>query len=111
MWIASLAPLVFAEAETHDPLATSIVATAAAELGGLVVSVTAQLHMDPEGYPLALAGGALVHAPPLHQSVQQWLAQHHHRPGTCRTVADPVSGSVILARRLYSPAPGPTKKC
>ena len=78
--------------------ASLIVADAARHLAVMVVTVADKLRMDEADYVLALAGGVLVHNRLVSDSVMQWLAREAREPGTCRVVAEPVAGSVVLAR-------------
>ena len=96
--VASLAPLVFDASNAGDAVAKEIIDRAAVELCRLVTSVARKLELEqPE---LALAGSLLVHQRLLREQIVRLLRVNGLCPPRVTAVADPVAGTVILARRL-----------
>jgi N-acetylglucosamine kinase-like BadF-type ATPase len=98
--IAGLARWVVDAAEHDREVEEQILRPAAEELVALVDSVRSGIGWDGEGSadppPLAMAGGFLLGSGRLQGWVRQGLGT---RVGPVGTVADPVLGAVILARR------------
>jgi N-acetylglucosamine kinase-like BadF-type ATPase len=97
--IADLSDVVFEAAESNDKAAIRLVETAAVELAELVRTLVHQLQLPPDQFPLALAGGLLLHHNLLRTGVQKQMARHDVAPEKVTLVPDPVRGAVILARR------------
>jgi N-acetylglucosamine kinase-like BadF-type ATPase len=97
--IAGLATAVLALAAQGDAAALAIVDEAAHELARHVDAVVRQLGLIRPA--LALAGGLM--RPHLRQAVQ---AAVRSELGSVEHVADPLSGAVVLARRLLSASAG-----
>jgi N-acetylglucosamine kinase-like BadF-type ATPase len=97
--IASLAPLVFASADS-DPLASSIVEFAARDLAELVVALTVRLQFGAGDYRLAAAGGLLVNQPTYRERVLNILREKGVHPRDAVIVAEPVRGAVNRAAWL-----------
>ncbi len=72
--IAGLAPLVLDAARAGDPMARSIVARGAQELALAALTVADRLAF-PDGLPLALAGGLLIHETDYRESVLERVRQ------------------------------------
>ncbi len=72
--IAGLAPLVLGAARAGDPVAGDIVASGAEELALSALTVADRLAF-PEGLPLALAGGLLIHETDYRESVLEHIRQ------------------------------------
>lgn len=100
--IAGLARWVVEAAENDRAVEELILRPAAEELVALVDSVRSGIGWDkaghPEPPPLAMAGGFLLGAERLQGQVRALLGT---RIGPVGTVADPVLGAVILARRAW----------
>ncbi len=97
-WIASMAGVVLDAAETGDEVANALVQTTIEDLATMVATVGVQLlGSAPSGYPLALAGGLIVHSPFLRAGVLQRLEQAEMPPSKVVVVTSPVSGALQLA--------------
>lgn len=97
--LAALAPVVLAAAE-QDGEARRIVEAGAAELAEMVAALVRRLALVPGDYPLALAGGLMVHHPRYREHVLHELTQRGMAPGLIAVVHQPVRGAVALAREL-----------
>ena len=97
--IARLALVVFAASNQHDAPALGIVRAAAAHLAQMVATVASQLGFDQRPFPMALAGGVLLHQPPFRQQLCETLAAAGLDCDPTTTVADPVAGALALAGR------------
>jgi N-acetylglucosamine kinase-like BadF-type ATPase len=100
--IAELASTVF-DLRTTDEVAEAIIEQAAAELALLVAILSRQLGFSSEGYTLALTGGVLLHQLNYLERVIAALHQLPKKfpvPSRWVTVAEPVAGSVAIARRV-----------
>jgi hypothetical protein len=64
----------------------------------LVLSLTRKLHFQDKKFPLALAGGVLVHAPSFCEAIVKRLIEAGIEPQPITVVAEPVRGSVLIAR-------------
>lgn len=100
--LAGLAELVLAEAD-HDAVARAIVDRAGDELAGLVASVVRRAGLTCP-FPLAMAGGVLVHGRALRDRVAERLESEGLEPHPTSLVPEPVAGAVWLAaHQLASP--------
>jgi|SRR5574338_279128 N-acetylglucosamine kinase-like BadF-type ATPase len=93
--VASLAPQVLEVAETGDPLAQGIADYAARELTQLAVCLLPSMTVEPP-VPVAVTGGLLGRAGPLHRSVLARLREEP-RLAPVDTPVDAVLGAVRLA--------------
>jgi len=98
--LAGLAQYVLA-ATDHDPVAQGIIQQAAEELAALVACAVRRTGLDSP-FPLAFAGGLLVHHSGLQQRVVQCLECQGLRGQPVAVVPDPVAGAVLLAAREAS---------
>jgi N-acetylglucosamine kinase-like BadF-type ATPase len=98
--VAQLAPLVFEAARESDPVAQRIIAQAAGELADLVRTLARRLGLTSGSYPLAAAGGVLIHHGELREAVVDALSRTGSAPAQCVLVAEPVRGAIALARQL-----------
>ncbi|MGE0760399.1 MAG: N-acetylglucosamine kinase, partial [Pirellulaceae bacterium] len=98
--IAEFAPVVLETARGGDPVAAQLVVDAAAELAVLVSTLRRRLGLATGTFPLALAGGVLVHAAELREQLGRQLAATGDVPAEVTVVTEPVRGAVALARRL-----------
>ncbi len=97
--LAQLASPVFASA-TIDPVARSIIETAASDLAEMVATLRRRLNLPPKGYTLALAGSVILNQPLLRSLLEERLADRGSSPQIIHTVDEPVAGAIALARRL-----------
>jgi N-acetylglucosamine kinase-like BadF-type ATPase len=97
--LAALAKVVLAAAE-HDGPAQRIVEEGAAALAEMVAALVRRLALVPGDYPLAMAGGLLIHHGGYRERVLDELARRQVPPGTIALVHQPVRGAVALAREL-----------
>ncbi len=95
--LAGLAELVLAAAE-QDAVAQSIVHQAGDELAGLVASAVKRAELA-RPFPLAMAGGLLLHSRTLQDRVAQRLEAQGLRAHPIALVPEPVAGAVWLAMR------------
>lgn len=97
--IAALAPVVL-EATLADPtIAADILRPAGIDLAVTVAAVARSLGWNAGEIPLALAGGFLLRADLVRQSLIDHLTVLGYQP-SARLVSEPVHGALILARRL-----------
>jgi len=97
--LAALARVVLAAAE-HDGAARQIVEEGAAAVAEMVAALVRRLALVPGDYPLAMAGGLLIHHGGYRELVLNELARRQVPPGTIALVHQPVRGAVALAREL-----------
>lgn len=95
--IATLAPILLAAAEGGDKVASDIVASAAATTARLVYATTEKLGLDTNS-PLALAGGVVCSNKYFRDILIAELHEHGLWPDPLTVVAEPVEGSLIMAR-------------
>ena len=100
--IASMAMTVFKSAPS-DAVAEKIIATAAKELARMTAALVGRLQLPTRGFPLALAGSVLLNQAHFRRLVGSEIAMRGLQPSEV-TVAEPVSGAVILARQLATKA-------
>jgi N-acetylglucosamine kinase-like BadF-type ATPase len=96
--IAALAPLVVAAAEDDPALIPEILAPAGIELAETLLAVARALDWHGGPVPLAMAGGFLLSAPAVAQSLLDHLARAGY-DAQAAPVPEPVQGALILARR------------
>lgn len=95
--LAGLAQLVLAAAD-QDAVARTIVHQAGDELAGLVASAVRRAGLSGP-FPLAMAGGLLVHSRVLQDRVAEALEAHRLKAHPTTLVPEPVVGAVRLAAR------------
>ena len=96
--IAALAPVVL-DAMEHDPaIVADLLEPAGDDLGAMAAAVARSLGWPGGRLPLALAGGFLLRAEPVRQSLLDHLSRQGYQPEPTM-VGDPVAGAVVLARR------------
>jgi N-acetylglucosamine kinase-like BadF-type ATPase len=101
--IAALAPVVVEAARADPELVAALLEPAGRELGQAVVAVARALEWSEPTLPLALAGGFLLAAPDVANSLRDHVERNGYRPITT-PVPEPVSGALVLAcRQLTSP--------
>jgi glucosamine kinase len=93
--IADVAPLVFQQAATGDPVARQILATVADELATSVLAVATRLELEG-AFPLAMTGGVLLHQPALRATILRRV-QLRHQVGSMVVVED---AALIAAQAL-----------
>lgn len=98
--IAQLSQVVFDSEEQQDREAIKIIEASAFELCRMVCQTAKSLELPSRHYPLAVAGGLLVHQISLRQRVEQNLRASPHPPEKLVVVEEPVQGAVELAKRL-----------
>ncbi len=96
--IAALAPVVLDAARLDPTITTTILHPAGIDLAETVAAVARQLGWSSGDLPLALAGGFLLRADPVRQSLLDHLTTQGYQP-IPQLVTDPVTGALILARR------------
>lgn len=96
--IADLVDVVFDAARTGDGIANRILNSAAGELAELVQTLVERLQLPNNGFPLAFAGGVLLHNADFREAVERHLATTGIRPDGIALVPQPVRGAVLLAR-------------
>ncbi len=92
--IGGLARIVMECAEDDPELVAQVVEPATDQLIQLAQCTRAQLHLQLECTPLALAGGLLLSALQVRQRIKETLAQEF---GPIQTVETPVSGAIRIA--------------
>ncbi len=104
--IANWAPRaasVFAAADDGSALAAAVIDAAAADLATLVSRLIAR---GAVGSTVVAAGGVIVRQPRLAKALGHCLAIRHPRIVLRILDEDPVTGAVVLARRLLATGPG-----
>lgn len=96
--IASLAPTIFELSEVSR-IAQRIIHQAAEQLAQQVATPVRRLQLTE--YPLAMAGGVLVHQARYRNLVNQQLNRLSCAPTSIAVVADPVRGALRLASLSY----------
>ncbi len=94
--IAACAELVF-EAAKHDPVARQILQAAADDLATMVTTLARRLNFAAGKFPLAIAGGVLIHQPSFRADL---TARIGLPPNSVVPVPCPAVGAVMIARRL-----------
>lgn len=97
--VAELADVVFEADRDGDLTARGLIHDSATQLAELVQTLVRKLDFSSEKFPLAVAGGMLLHCERLRVAVAEKLAQTGIVPGSITLVPEPVRGAVILARR------------
>lgn len=97
MEIAALAPILLNAAQDGDEVASSIVADAAEATARLVFTTTEKLGLGAKA-PLALAGGIVCSNEYYRDALISQLAKNGLDPDPLTVVADPVEGTLIMAR-------------
>ena len=97
--VAALADVVTQTAEQGDAVAQQIVHEAAGELAGMIAAVVRRLDLPAAGFPLALAGGALLGSQRLQTCLGTDLASRGLLPDPVVKVPQPVVGVLKLAQR------------
>ena len=95
--IAQLAETVFSAAD-GDAVAESIIAAAAVELAEAIAIVARRLGFQAAAYPLAVAGGVVLNQAGYCELIRSRLRQAGLEPAGMERVAEPVRGTVALAR-------------
>ena len=96
--IAELADVVFDVEREGDLTARQLILSSAAQLAELVQTLAHKLQFSSEKFPLAVAGGMLLHYDRLRMTVAEQLAQRGIVPASTTLIPDPVRGAVVLAR-------------
>jgi N-acetylglucosamine kinase-like BadF-type ATPase len=95
--IATLAPILLGAAEGGDKVAADIVMDAATATARLVRATTEKLGLGADA-PLALAGGIVCSNDYYRDILIRQLAENGLHPEPLTVVAEPVEGSLIMAR-------------
>ena len=96
--MAALAPDVLAACAASPEDAQRLLTPAGAALAEMVAAVARSLGWLSGTLPLAAAGGFLLSATPVLQTLIEGLARQGYQP-TVTHVPDPVRGAVVLAER------------
>jgi N-acetylmuramic acid 6-phosphate etherase len=96
--LAGLAPLVFAQADAGDTVATGIVGDGAAQLAAAGATVICKCGWK-QAVPLALAGGCLLMSASYQHGILQVLRSRDIETTPVTLVHEPAEGAVRLARR------------
>jgi N-acetylmuramic acid 6-phosphate etherase len=96
--IAALADVVTTAANQGDPVAQRIVSEAAGELAGMIAAVVRRLNLPTAGFPLALAGGALLGSENLRNCLKTQLCSLSLSADPVAEVPEPVVGALKLAQ-------------
>ncbi|MFV2067575.1 MAG: N-acetylglucosamine kinase [Pirellulales bacterium] len=103
--LAGLAEVVTAQAQVGDAIARRIVEHAAGDLAGMVRAVAVRLDLADRPFPLACAGGVLVHSGRVADRLLNHLAKLGLQASPTVTVTDPVEGALRLAARDVAELP------
>ena len=102
--IAALCPLVFKSQQSGDSVADQIIANAANCLAQMVAAVAARLQYTPDSFPLALAGGVLLHHRELRNRLQSALRNLRVSADPVVAIPEPVRGALVMSQRAASRA-------
>jgi len=97
--IAALAQSVSQEADSGDEVAQTIIQTAAADLGELVVSL-AKFFDVAGGVAVAFSGGVLSLGSPVRSALVNYLAETFPSASVHENTVDPVLGALAIASRI-----------
>lgn len=97
--IAGMAPLVLDAAAAGDQVALGIVQREAGELARTAAGAVKNNGLNPNGIPLALAGGLLLNSALFRNHFQKALTAAGVTPGRIQCVDDPTVGAVTIARQ------------
>lgn len=95
--VAALCPLVQSCHEAGDPIATTLLTEAAAELALAAGSVVARLELAQQEFPFVLSGGVFDGARHLRDQLETRLREIAPRSTSARLEAEPAEGAVRLA--------------
>ena len=95
--LSMLAEDVIRAADEGDPAASTLVDAGAEDLAGCVVTAVRALAIPAVGFPLALTGGLLVHAPTYRDRLLRALESCGLRPGHVIAVSEPAEGALRRA--------------
>ena len=98
--IAALAPIVIAEADAGDAVASQIRDEAAIQLAMLVKVVASRLFNPNGRFELAIAGGVLVQSEILRCRLAECLESQGVACTASQVVAEPIRGAIVMARQL-----------
>ena len=96
--IAALADVVTKTADHGDTVAQQIIDEAARELASMIAAVVRKLGFPAAGFPIALAGGALLGSQGLQKRMKTHLGSLGLFPGPVTKVSHPVIGALKLAQ-------------
>lgn len=99
-FIAGLAPLVLSAAADGDRVATRLMDEEARELARTAAGAVAAGGLPPQGLPVALTGGLVIHSAAYRERFLTELRACGVNPGPVGLVDEPVVGAVVLARKL-----------
>jgi N-acetylmuramic acid 6-phosphate etherase len=95
---AALAEVVTKTAGEGDAVAEQIVNEAAGELAAMTAAVVRQLDLPASGFPIALAGGALLASENLQRCLMTQVGLLGLLPHPVTKVPEPVAGALMLAK-------------
>jgi N-acetylglucosamine kinase-like BadF-type ATPase len=98
--IAALATVVVQASDGGDPVAQRLLEVAANDLSQMVATLAGRLTLSRDHLPLALGGSLLLKSDTLKLRVSQLLAQAHAMTPTINEVAEPVRGTLTIAREM-----------
>lgn len=97
--IAGLAPMVLDAAAEGDAVALAVVNEQSSELAKTAAGAVRNHGLAANGFPVALAGGVLLHSETYRTRFLETLHSLGLAPGPVALVPDPAAGAVVLARR------------
>ena len=95
--IAAVTPIVMKAAEQGDDLALQLLSNGAGKLADLVTAVAKSLGFL-DGYPLALAGGAILGSRNYREKLLACVETSSPVPGPVTVVEEPVLGCLYIGR-------------
>lgn len=99
-WIASLADVVTSIAESGDPVARTLLDSAAEELAHLVSTTARKLGLDSDPIPCCCTGGLILNSPDLQRTVVKKLKEQKIELADFVPVKEPVWGAIKLAQKM-----------
>jgi N-acetylglucosamine kinase-like BadF-type ATPase len=103
--LAALAPLVLDAADAGDATAMALVNDGAAGLALAATAVATNLRLDPQRFPLAVAGGVLLASASYRERFLAALRRAGTVPDPVTLVDEPARGAVRLAATRSRPLP------
>jgi N-acetylglucosamine kinase-like BadF-type ATPase len=97
--VAALADVVTQTADEGDAVAQQIIHEAAGELASMIAAVVGRLDLPAAGFPLVLAGGAVLGSARLQTCLSTHLGSLGLLPDPVAQVPEPVLGALKLAQR------------
>jgi len=97
--IAGMAPVVLEAAAEGDTIAAEIVRDEAEELARTACAAVANIALEKDNLPVALAGGLFLNSDRFREHFLTSLRQFGINPGRVTPVEEPATGAIVMARK------------